>query len=136
MDGENGDRLPGSPEHQFSLFATYSMPLQGDLLLDFNYGIYAISDVLTRTGKKGGGEALDGYAINNASIVLSRNNWSATLYANNLFDEYAETAARTTTRYIQPVLDIDDGIHNVRSYYKNVLPPRMIGLRVTWQLAE
>jgi outer membrane receptor protein involved in Fe transport len=136
VDGEDGDRLPGSPEHQFSLFATYSMPLQADWLLDFHYGIYAISDVLTRTGKKGGGEDLDGYAINNASIVLSRTNWSATLYANNFLDEYAETAARTTTRNIQPVLDFNGGVHNVRSYYKNVLPPRMIGLRVTWQLAQ
>ncbi len=135
-DGESGDRLPGSPEQQGSLFVSYTQNLSNGMLLDFDYGLSAISDVLTRTGKRGGGEALSGYAIHNLAATVSTETWAVTLYANNLTDTYAETAARDTINFAQSVPDINGDLVNVRRYYKNVLPPRSIGLRFTYSFND
>ena len=131
-DGKSGDRLPGSPEHQGSLFLTYGIPMDNGGQIDFNYGVYAVSNVITRTGGKGGGETLSGYAIQNFSASVSRDQWTFTLYADNLTNKYARTAARTTSRSVQQVSDINGGPVLRRSYFHNVLPPRHIGLRMSW----
>lgn len=55
-----------------------------------------------------------------------------TLYADNLTDKYAETGVRSTARTIQTVSDINGGPVQQRSFFKNVLPPRQIGLRMSW----
>ena len=132
IDGEDGDRLPGSPEHQGSVYASYVMPL-GDMDMSFNYGISAISDVVTKTGGRANGEELSGFAVHNFSASLAADAWDITLYADNLLDKYAETGVRTDTARIQTVSDINGGDVNVRSYYKNVLRPRTIGLRATYR---
>ena len=51
---------------------------------------------------KGGadGETLGGYTVHRASIGLSKDTWSATLYADNLFDKFAETAVRADPGWI------------------------------------
>jgi iron complex outermembrane recepter protein len=128
-DGLSGDRLPGSPEDQFSFFAAYKLPvpsLDGDLMLNFGYSWQG--DVLTRTGGRGSSLTLDSFGIANASLVYERDNWSLTGYVDNLFDEYAETGVRQTSLYNQTI----NGA-NVRSYYTNVLPPRVIGLKGTYR---
>ena len=132
-DGEDGDRLPGSPEHQGSLFVVYERPLANGMALEFNYGVSAISDVLTRTGNRGGGEELDGFAIQDLAVHLHANQWTATLYAKNLADEYGETAARETSAYLQQVSDFNGDAVNVRRYYKNVVAPRQVGLRIRYE---
>lgn len=130
-NGEPGDRLPGAPEHEGSLFVEYNLPLANGLELDFGYGFSAISDVLTRTGGKGGGITLDGFSIHDASVKLSGADWTAALYVSNLFDEYAETAARSTPRHNQVVSDDNGDPVYARSYYTSVMPPRAIGVRFT-----
>jgi outer membrane receptor protein involved in Fe transport len=132
VDGRNGDRLPGSPEHQGSLFVDFSMPLDNGMVFEFNYGVWAVSDVLTRTGGRGGGEALPGYAVNNASWSISADQWTATLYADNLFDKWAATSARDTRQFQQQVANIDGDPVTVRRYYYDILAPRQIGLRFTY----
>ena len=99
---------------------------------NFNYGVYHASDVITRTGNKGGGATLSGYTIHNAAMSLIRDQWSLTLYADNLTDKYVESGVRSTARNIQTVSDINGGPVVQRSYFNNVLPPRQIGLRMTW----
>jgi outer membrane receptor protein involved in Fe transport len=131
VDGLPGDRLPGSPEQQGSVFVSYEMPL-GDNELRLNYGVSAIGDVLTRTGGRGDGEALPGFAIHQASVEWRRGPWAATLYADNLLDKYAETGARNTPAYIRTSSDIDGETVVVRRYYKDVLRPRKVGLRLTY----
>jgi outer membrane receptor protein involved in Fe transport len=133
-DGEEGDRLPGSPEHQASLFVSYGVPVMDGYVLDVDYGVSYVSDVLTQIGERGAGESLDGYAIHDLAFSLSSEQWTATLYAQNLFDEYAETSARGTRNYVQSVTDIDGGLHAVRTYYHDVVPPLQIGLRMTWTM--
>lgn len=131
-DGVDGDRLPGSPERQGSLFVTHSRQIGNGYDLDLSYGVWAVGDVITRAGNKGGGETLSGYAIHNLAASIGRDNWQATLYADNLLDKYAETAARNTSRFNQTVADINGNPVIARSYFHNVLPPRSIGVRVRW----
>jgi len=130
-NGEPGDRLPGAPEHEGSLFAEYNLPLSNGMELDLSYGFSAISDVLTRMGGKGDGITLDGFSIHNAAVKLSGGDWTATLFINNLFDEYAETGARATPVWNQVVDDDNGGPVYARNHYVSVLPPRAIGLRFT-----
>jgi outer membrane receptor protein involved in Fe transport len=134
VDGESGDRLPGSPEHQGNVFVSYTIPVFNGYELELNYGATAISDVLTRVGEKGFGESLDGYVMQDIGATLSRDEWTLTLYAMNVFNEYAETSASVTSAYVQTVADINGDPVPVRSYKHDVLPPRMVGLRFTWQM--
>ncbi len=134
VDGQDGDRLPGSPEHQGSLFVTWQQPLTDQYSLELNYGVAGVSDVLTRAGKRGAGEALGGYVVQDASATLLAENWSATLFVDNLANRYAETSARQTRAFVRQLTDQGEGPVNVRRYYKDVLAPRMFGLRFSMDL--
>lgn len=127
IDGESGDRLPGSPETQFSFFGTYAMPLNsGDEVL-FNLGYAYQGDVLTRTGGRGNSLTLDEFGIANGSIVYNAEDWKAALFVNNIFDEYAEVGARSTSLLNQTI----NGA-NVRSFGTFVAPPRAVGVRFSY----
>jgi outer membrane receptor protein involved in Fe transport len=80
---------------------------------------------------RSGGERLGGYAIHSASLRLSRDQWSAALYADNLTDKYASTSVR-----LDPSAVFDSGDFAVRRYYRNVLRPRTIGLEFRYLLGE
>lgn len=130
-DGLSGDRLPGSPENQFSAFATYDYGAfyEGDLA--FNIGYAWQGDILTRTGGRGNGVTLDSFGIANASAVYDADTWTATLFVNNLFDEYAETGIRGTALSNQAPLGA-----NVRTHGAFVAPPRAIGVRFSWDIFD
>jgi outer membrane receptor protein involved in Fe transport len=130
-NGEPGDRLPGAPENEGSLFIEYSAPPIAGLNVDFSYGVSAIGDILTRTGGKGGGLTLDGFTIADLSVKVSNDSWDATAYISNLWNTYAETGARSTPRHNQIVSDINGDPVYARSFYTSVLPPRTIGIRFT-----
>ncbi|MEM9359610.1 MAG: TonB-dependent receptor [Pseudomonadota bacterium] len=130
-DGLSGDRLPGSPENQFSAFATYNYGdfYNGDV--SFNLGYAWQGDVLTRTGGRGNGVTLDSFGIANASAVYEADTYTATFFINNLFDEYAETGIRGTALSNQAPLGA-----NVRTHGAFVAPPRAIGVRFTWDIFD
>lgn len=130
-DGLAGDRLPGSPENQFSAFATYSPGefYNGDL--SFNLGFAWQGNVLTRTGGRGNGVTLNDFGIFNTSAVYEADNYAVTLFVNNLFDEYAETGIRGTRLSNQAPLGA-----NVRTHGAFVAPPRAIGVRFTWDIFD
>ncbi len=130
-NGEPGDRLPGAPENEGSLYIEYSAPPIAGLNVDFSYGMSAIGDILTRTGGKGGGLTLDGFTIADLSVKVSNDSWDATVYISNLWNTYAETGARSTPRHNQIVPDINGDPVYARSFYTSVLPPRAIGVRFT-----
>lgn len=132
IDGQDGDRLPGSPEHQGNIYANFYTAL-GGFDLNVSYGITAISDVLTKTGKRANGEALPGYAVHNFTASLQDDAWSVTLYADNVLDKYAVTGVREDTAYLQTVSDINGDLVTPRRYFQNVLRPRTIGLRATYR---
>ncbi len=132
VDGEDGDRLPGSPEHQGNIYANFYTGI-GAMDLNVSYGITAISDVLTKTGARANGEALSGYAVHNLAAALSSDTWTVTFYADNLLDKYAVTGVRSDTAYLQVVSDINGDPVTPRRYSQNVLRPRVIGLRATYR---
>lgn len=131
IDGLAGDQLPGAPENQFSFFGTYNYPLASGRDLAFNFGYSWQGDVLTRTASKGNGVILKPVRVANASVVYDADTWKATLFANNLFDEYNETGIRGTPLSNQTI----NGA-NVRSHGAFVGAPRSIGVRFTWDIFD
>ncbi len=130
VDGEDafdGDRLPGSPKHQVYLTANYTMGLNDGTALDLDWSMTAQSDVLTKVGNRASGETLRGFALHNVSATWTKDDLKLTLYADNVFDRYAETGVRGDTSFIRTVGDFD-----LRRYYHNVVRPRQVGLRFTY----
>jgi hypothetical protein len=123
-DGIKGDRLPGSPENQVSLFASYDMTLSNGNDLTLNAGYAWQGDVLSRTGGRGDSLTLDSYGIANAAAVYRVDNWNVTFFVDNVFNEFAESGVEQTALFNQTV----SGATN-RYFKSNVLPPRSMGLR-------
>ena len=115
-DGLNGDRLPGSPESQFSIYASYDYSLASGNGLRFNFGYAWQDDVLSRTGSRGSSLNLDSYGIASLSGIYDAEDWSVTVYVDNLFDEFAEAGVQSTALSNQSPLG-----SSVRSYLTQIL---------------
>ncbi|MGM0525501.1 MAG: TonB-dependent receptor [Pseudomonadota bacterium] len=135
-DGKDGDRLPGSPETQFSFGSTYTKEVFDDLLLDINYGLTYQSDVITKVGMRADGEELPGYALSNLSAKISDEDWSVTFYIDNLFDKYAFSATRRDKGDIGlarfPEMNTN-GTSIQRNYGHYLITPRTVGMRFKYQ---
>ena len=127
-DAFAGDRLSGAPRQQGSLLASWAALLGDAVAFDLQYGYSYVGDVLTRIGMRAGGEALPTYDLHNVSASLSRDAWTLTFYADNLFDEYAVTGVRQTPELIGIT---EDGFRS-RRYFANVLAPRRAGVRIRY----
>ncbi len=127
-NGEAGDRLPGSPETQFSVLGSYSHPLtNGDnIFVDAGYSWQG--NVLQTVGQRGGSIVLPSFGRANAAIGYERDNWSIVGYVDNIFDDFAETSAFSNPRFSQTI----EGA-NVRYFRTNVLAPRTIGARMKYR---
>ncbi|TWX68706.1 TonB-dependent receptor [Colwellia demingiae] len=123
--GLAGDRLPGSPEQQFSLGATYSTEVFGGTGLDINYGLTYQSDVYSKVGLRNNGEALPSYALSNMSARFSEDVWSVTLYVDNMFDKYAYSSVR---RDVGDITTANDPAIQ-RNYGHYLITPRKVGIR-------
>ena len=131
IDAYSGDRLPGTPEHQGYLAAHYEMPLQDGSELAFDWSMSAQSDVLTKVGERDFGESMSGFAINNVSATWFKDAWMVSLYADNVFDEFAQTGVRTDRSFIG-----EAGLFTLRRYYQNMIRPRQVGLKFTYSFDE
>jgi iron complex outermembrane receptor protein len=127
FDAYAGDRLPGSPEQQVSIGLTYSTEVLDDKLLDINYGLTYQSDIYSKVGLRDFGEKIPGYALSNISARVSGDEWSVTLYVDNMFDKYAYTSVRENSGYITD--GVTNGSEIQRKYGHFLLTPRKIGLR-------
>jgi iron complex outermembrane receptor protein len=134
LAGQPGDRLPGSPEDQATVYLGYEWTLSSRWDLKFNYGISAIGDVITTTGLRGGGETLGGFSLHHASAVFSGGPWEFTVYAQNLLDKYAVTGVRSRRAFVQTLADENGDPVRVRSYAQQMVRPREIGVRFTWNM--
>eukprot|EP01093_Parvamoeba_rugata_P020559 TRINITY_DN9_c1_g1_i1.p2 TRINITY_DN9_c1_g1~~TRINITY_DN9_c1_g1_i1.p2 ORF type:complete len:812 (+),score=239.04 TRINITY_DN9_c1_g1_i1:6091-8526(+) len=123
-----GDRLPGTAEHQLSLGINYTTELW-NRVLDLNYGLTAQSDVYSSLGLRNYGEELPGYALSNINAKLSDEKWDVTFYINNLFDKYAFTSASRNWG------DIEFGNRGdiQRSYAHYITTPRTVGLKFNYR---
>lgn len=133
----DGDRLPGSPEHQFSFGLNYSQEVFNDKMLDVVYGITAQSDIYSSAGLRDEGEQLPGYALSNLSATISDDAWSATLYIDNLFNKYAFSASRGSGidagfAEFPDVVSNASTINQYRAYSHYVVAPRTIGIKVNY----
>ena len=128
IGARNGDRLPGSPEHQGYVRAGYSQPLGDHLTFHANYRINAFSNIYTKAGLRNFGEALGGFALHSIDAGVSGDRWTAKLYVDNLFDKYAETSVRGDTSYIRSVAN--DFV--LRKYYKGMVTPLTFGLDLSY----
>lgn len=131
-DGKDGDRLPGSPEHQFSFGLKYSTEVWNGKLLDVVYGLTAQSDVITKVGMRADGESLPGYTLSNISASLSEDNWTVSLYVDNLFDEYSFISTRRDKGDIGLALFPEQNSNRYdisRNYGHYLLTPRTIGMK-------
>jgi len=127
FDAYAGDRLSGSPEQQVSVGLTYSTEVFDDKLLDVNYGFTYQSDIYSKIGLRDYGEKIPGYALSNISARVSGDEWSVTLYVDNMFDKYAYTSVRENAGYITN--GVTNGADIQRKYGHYLLTPRKIGLR-------
>ena len=81
------------------------------------------------TLKNASGETLDSFTLHNASVAWIHDSWRVSLYAENVFDEYAETGVRGDTSWLYSVGDPSFGTDfTLRRYYHNVVRPRQVGL--------
>jgi outer membrane receptor protein involved in Fe transport len=136
LDGQPGDRLPGSPEDQATVYLGYDLTLSSQWDLRLNYGVSAIGDIITTTGLRGGGETLGGFSLHHASAVFSGNGpWEFSVYAQNLFDKYAVTGVRSRRSFAQTVVDENGDPVHVRAYARQMVRPREIGLRFTYDFS-
>lgn len=134
----SGDQLPGFPEHQGSLLVGYRTTFQNGWDLAVNTELLTQSEVYTQLGEgddccRASGESLAGFTTYNAQIIFSKDQWSASLFADNLTNKYAETAARDTTANIRSVGSYDVAI---RRYSKFMITPRTIGLDLRYRFGE
>lgn len=126
--GQSGDRLPGSPETQFSIFGSYAMPLANGNDLIFDGGYAWQGDVLDEAGARGSSFTLPSFGRASVSVGYQTPKWAVTGYVDNLFDELAETSVAGNELFNQNVSGA-----NVRSFRTNVLPPRSIGVRLKYR---
>jgi iron complex outermembrane receptor protein len=124
VGAQSGDRLPGTPEHQLYLAAHYELPLNDGSQLNFDWSVSAQSDVLTKVGERDYGEKMSSFDLQNVSTSWLKDAWVVTLYADNVFDEYAQTGVRADTSYIG-----ESGLFTMRRYYHNMVRPRQVGLK-------
>jgi len=130
-DAFAGDRLAGTPEHHGSFYANYYRMLPGGMRLDIDYGLTFTGNVLTRVGQRNGGEVLGGYTLHNISVGIGKDRWTATLYADNLLDKFAETGVRETPEAIRDVAGFSS-----RRYFRDVLRPRTFGVALRYSLGD
>lgn len=135
-EGKNGDRLPGSAEHQFSLGVVYSTEVWNKDL-DITYGLTAQSDTYSTLGLRANGEVIPGYALSNMSAKLAEDKWSVTFYIDNLFDKYGHTSVRRDKGDIGyatfPELNSNGYADLQRNYGYYLLTPRTVGLKFNYK---
>ena len=82
----------------------------------------------TFTGVAPGTYAVTVFLAGFGPATVSKGDWTLTLYADNVLDEYAVTGVRQTPGQIGRT---DDGFRS-RRYFANVLAPRRVGARIRY----
>lgn len=123
LDALAGDRLPGSAKNSGSLGVTYTTSMwAGDV--SANWTATYRGSVVTRLGwDRAYGDKLPGYVLNRASLTYDTDDYSFSLFVNNIFDKYAiSTVDNDRSR-----IGVNDGVA-VRFYRQTVISPRTFGL--------
>jgi iron complex outermembrane receptor protein len=135
---ENGDRLPGTPEHQGNFLLGYRTSLENGWNLSADYRLVTQSDVFTQIGDgddcdpcRAGGEELGGFTTHHASLSVNNGPWTVSLFADNFTNKYAETGVRDTADTVG--LKFGAPEFEYRRYGKFMITPRTIGLDLRYR---
>jgi iron complex outermembrane recepter protein len=123
-DAEPGDRLPITSKTMGSLNLRWTHHLESGYTFAASYGVSAQGNSYSSIGLRASGEIIPGYAVHNASLDLSKNNWNVTFFVDNVTNKYAYTAMEVDRSWQGLVLN---GF-STRSYFHSILPPRLFGL--------
>lgn len=123
LDALDGDRLPGSAKHAGSIGATYTTPVMDGNLIT-NWTLTYRGNVVSRLGwDRAYGVKIPSYVLNRASVTYDTDRFSLSLFANNIFDEYAVVStANDLSR-----TGLNDGVL-LRYFRQAVVNPRTFGL--------
>jgi len=123
LDALEGDRLPGSAKNSGSLGVTYTTPiLDGDLVA--NWTATYRGNVVSRIGwDRAYGDKIPGYVLHRATLSYEVEDYTISLFANNIFDKYAVASVSNDRSRI----GVNDGIA-VRYYRQAVISPRTVGI--------
>lgn len=124
----DGDRLPGSPKHSGAFTVAYDRPLDNGMNLTANYSAIYTGEIYSKIGLRGNGEVLPDYWVSKAAVGVSRDNWDVTLFADNLFNEYAVVAVSNDFGAVGQI----DGVTK-RYYAHGVLRPRTVGVDLRYR---
>lgn len=128
FDVFSGDRLPGTPKHAGAVAVNYAQPLANGMELNANWSAVYTGEIYSKIGLRGSGEVIPDYVVNKASIGVSKDNWQASLFADNIFDKYAVISVANDFSTIGKV----DGVTK-RYYAYGVLRPRTVGVEVRYK---
>lgn len=128
LDALDGDRLPGSAKNSGSLGATYTAPM-GDGSLIANWTATYRGNVVSRLGwDRGYGDKIPSYVMNRASVSYETDKYTVSLFANNIFDNYAVVSVGQDRSRI----GVNDGVA-VRYYRQVVANPRTVGIEARFK---
>ncbi len=127
---EKGERLPSTAEHTFSASLEHYYELDGSYYLLSRFGAYYQSDSRNSLGDNPTFDiTLPSFWITNASTAVHGDNWSATLYIKNLFNEDGVTGILSED-YMGT--DPDENFYgNASKSY--ITQPRTVGVSVRYQ---
>lgn len=97
--GFKGDRLPGSPKHNLVLGGDYRYDLAGDMSLVFHVdGVYTSGRLVALNDLDIRYRELDGFWLWDAELRLEAEQWQASFFVDNVFDEFGVTAGQSVRR--------------------------------------
>jgi outer membrane receptor protein involved in Fe transport len=119
-----GNRLPGGAEHEWVIAANYSIPLSSSeiyLYADASYRSEVLSNFRDLPQVAGMSFAeFEAFTLLNAAITWAKNDYSVSLFGNNLSNERGTSSVMTASFFG----DRDQGW--------GVIRPRTFGVRLNW----
>lgn len=128
FDVFDGDRLPGTPKHSGAAAVNYNRDIAYGLELNAGWTVVYTGEIYSKIGLRGSGEVIPDYWLNKAQIGVSKDNWEVSLFADNIFDEYAITSVSNDFSTVGQV----DGVTK-RYYAYGVLRPRTVGMEFRYK---
>ena len=132
IDGEPGDRLPGSTKNSGSAQATYTYPLGQGRSIQANWTATYTGDIYSRVGLLGFGTDIPGYVTHRASLTYGTRAFEASFFADNIFDKYAVTSVGNDLSSFDRIRDAFGSVAGQgvveRFYTQTVLTPRRVGI--------
>ncbi|WP_163932686.1 TonB-dependent receptor [Paraferrimonas sp. SM1919] len=130
LQAEKGARLPGTPEHAFSMGTEYITTVGNDMDWITGLNVYAQSDSLNYLGESEKYSAtLPGFAIVNFNTRLVVDDWNLSLYVKNLLNAEGVTGKITEGHM---------GTEPSQNFYGNsskdyISQPRTVGFRASYR---